>query len=320
MGYNVGDWVVCTEVTQENYEGLELSKAYEVVGATLLDSNLVYTLRDADNKLHYSIDRFKTMREYLQKDKVEFDDFWNDFNETVEENEEPKKLEEVRMPKYNVGDLVRVREDLVRGKDYAMEDGRTASVVDDMIDLAGQIVTITDNSNEYSIAESIWSFTDDMFDGFVGRDDDDEDDYDYWFELADEDDEEYEDYATDGEISEEEMAEFIPYMQRPDDVSFELAEEALEALRKGRLTISKEGVSVGSIDMVNHPPHYKHGDIETLEVIRMSLTKKEFIGYLKGNVLKYRERAPFKGNQEQDYAKAKFYYDRYVEAKSKKEG
>ena len=270
MGYNVGDWVVCTEVTHSNYEGLDLFKAYEVVGATLLDDNLVYTLKDANNKLHYSIDRFKSMREYLQKDKVEFDDFWNDFNDTVEENEEPKKLEEVRMPKYNVGDLVRVRADLTFGEEYAMEDGRTDSVAPDMVDLAGQIVTITDNSNEYSIAESIWSFTDDMFDGFVGRDDDDEDDYDYWFELADEDDE-------------------------------------------GLLTISKEGV-----DMVNHPPHYRHGDIETLEVIGMSLTKKEFIGYLKGNVLKYRERATFKGNQEQDYAKAKFYYDRYVEEKGKK--
>ena len=315
MGYNVGDWVVCTEVTHSNYEGLDLFKAYEVVGATLLDDNLVYTLKDANNKLHYSIDRFKSMREYLQKDKVEFDDFWNDFNDTVEENEEPKKLEEVRMPKYNVGDLVRVRADLTLDKDYAMEDGRMDSVVEDMVDLAGQIVTITDNSNEYSIAESIWSFTDDMFDGFVGRDDGDEDDYDYWFELADED---YEDYATGGEISEEEMAEFIRYTQRPDDVSFELTEEASKALREVLLTASNGGVSVGSIDMVNHPPHYKHGDIETLDIIRMSLTKKEFIGYLKGNVLKYRERAPFKGNQEQDYAKAKFYYDRYVEENGKK--
>ena len=313
--YKVGDWVVCTEVTHSNYEGLDLFKAYEVVGATLLDDNLVYTLKDANNKLHYSIDRFKTMREYLQKGKAEFDDFWNDFNETVEET---KKLEEVRMPKYNVGDLVRVRADLTFGEEYAMEDGRTDSVAPDMVDLAGQIVTITDNSKEYSIAESSWFFTDEMFDGFVGRDDDDEDDYEYWFELADEDDEEYEDYATGGEISEEEMAEFIPFIQRPFDISFELTEETSKALREGLLTASNGGVSVGSIDMVNHPPHYKHGDIETLDVIRMSLTKKEFIGYLKGNVLKYRERATFKGNQEQDYAKAKFYYDRYVEEKDKR--
>ena len=62
-------------------------------------------------------------------------------------------------------------------------------------------------------------------------------------------------------------------------------------------------------DMVNHPSHYNQGGIETLDIIKMSLTKEEYKGYLKGNVLKYRERAQFKGNAEQDYAKAKFYFD-----------
>ena len=33
--------------------------------------------------------------------------------------------------------------------------------------------------------------------------------------------------------------------------------------------------------------HYKHGEIETLDIIRMSLTAEEFQGFLKGNVLKY---------------------------------
>ena len=62
-------------------------------------------------------------------------------------------------------------------------------------------------------------------------------------------------------------------------------------------------------DLVNHPSHYNQGGIETLDIIKMSLTKEEYKGYLKGNVLKYRERAQFKGNAEQDYAKAKFYFD-----------
>ena len=61
-------------------------------------------------------------------------------------------------------------------------------------------------------------------------------------------------------------------------------------------------------DLVNHPSHYNQGGIETLDIIKMSLTKEEYKGYLKGNVLKYRERAQFKGNAAQDYAKAKFYY------------
>ena len=62
-------------------------------------------------------------------------------------------------------------------------------------------------------------------------------------------------------------------------------------------------------DLVNHPSHYNQGEIETLEIIKMSLTPEEYKGFLKGNVLKYRERAQFKGKADEDYAKAKFYFD-----------
>lgn len=57
-------------------------------------------------------------------------------------------------------------------------------------------------------------------------------------------------------------------------------------------------------DAVNTPSHYLHGGIETIEVIRMMLTPEEFRGYCKGNIIKYRERAMFKGNAEEDFAKA----------------
>lgn len=67
------------------------------------------------------------------------------------------------------------------------------------------------------------------------------------------------------------------------------------------------------VDMVNHPPHYNHGGIETLAIIKLMLTPEEYRGYLKGNIIKYRERAPYKCNFEQDYAKAKFYYDEVTE-------
>ena len=62
-------------------------------------------------------------------------------------------------------------------------------------------------------------------------------------------------------------------------------------------------------DLVNHPSHYNHGGIETIEIIRMVLSEEEYRGYLKGNILKYRERGPYKGNAEEDYAKAKWYFD-----------
>lgn len=63
------------------------------------------------------------------------------------------------------------------------------------------------------------------------------------------------------------------------------------------------------LDMVNHPPHYQRGGIETIDIIKLYLSEEEYIGYLKGNILKYRERATLKGNEEQDLAKAKWYFD-----------
>lgn len=63
------------------------------------------------------------------------------------------------------------------------------------------------------------------------------------------------------------------------------------------------------IDMVNHPPHYNVGGIETIDIIRTMLTPEEYAGYYKGNIIKYRERAPHKGNHDEDMKKAKWYYD-----------
>lgn len=57
-------------------------------------------------------------------------------------------------------------------------------------------------------------------------------------------------------------------------------------------------------DMVNSPKHYKNGGIETIDLIEMYLSPEEFIGYLKGTILKYRERAPYKGAMNTDYEKA----------------
>lgn len=40
-------------------------------------------------------------------------------------------------------------------------------------------------------------------------------------------------------------------------------------------------------DNVNHPSHYTDGRIEVIDYIRDKLTREEFIGYCKGNALKY---------------------------------
>ncbi len=40
-------------------------------------------------------------------------------------------------------------------------------------------------------------------------------------------------------------------------------------------------------DLINHPPHYKHGDIECIQAIKAALGDTGFSAYCKGNVIKY---------------------------------
>ena len=53
-------------------------------------------------------------------------------------------------------------------------------------------------------------------------------------------------------------------------------------------------------DVVNSPSHYRIPglEVEALEVIRGVLTREEYIGYLRGNILKYQIRANKKGGEE----------------------
>lgn len=62
-----------------------------------------------------------------------------------------------------------------------------------------------------------------------------------------------------------------------------------------------------AIDMVNSPPHYTSGGIETIDFIAAKLTKEEFIGYLKGNALKYGSRIGKKGDPVTDIGKMVWY-------------
>ena len=64
---------------------------------------------------------------------------------------------------------------------------------------------------------------------------------------------------------------------------------------------------VTDVDMVNHPPHYTAGGIETIDYIQAKLTPEEFRGYLKGSVLKYSSRAGLKGDTSEDLGKLVWY-------------
>lgn len=61
---------------------------------------------------------------------------------------------------------------------------------------------------------------------------------------------------------------------------------------------------------VEHPKHYRlEGIKEVLDVIRYVLSEEEYLGFLKGNVIKYVLRAPYKGDTFQDWEKASYYAD-----------
>jgi hypothetical protein len=78
-------------------------------------------------------------------------------------------------------------------------------------------------------------------------------------------------------------------------------------------TYIKHVCSMKKEDVVNHPNHYmldlESGvSVEALEILQASLSRDEYIGYLRGNILKYNIRTNKKGKEE-DVLKACFYSD-----------
>ena len=74
------------------------------------------------------------------------------------------------MAKYKVGDKVRVRSDLKEDTRYYMEKSDIGNIVNrQMLDLAGATVTIQNitSRGKYHIEESIWTWTDEMFEGLA---------------------------------------------------------------------------------------------------------------------------------------------------------
>ena len=60
-------------------------------------------------------------------------------------------------------------------------------------------------------------------------------------------------------------------------------------------------------DMVNHPPHYMTGGIETIDFI-----EAKHLDYHLGNVVKYITRAGKKSDEIEDLKKARWYLDRAI--------
>ena len=77
--------------------------------------------------------------------------------------------------------------------------------------------------------------------------------------------------------------------------------------------INKKDISEDTInDVVNHPSHYTQGRIECIDAMQASMSKEEFTGYLRGNILKYIWRFPYKNNIE-DLKKAEWYLKKLID-------
>lgn len=60
-------------------------------------------------------------------------------------------------------------------------------------------------------------------------------------------------------------------------------------------------------EMVNHPPHYKFGKFESIEIIEDVLGYEMTKGFALGNALKYILRSMKKGKEQEDRHKAMWY-------------
>jgi predicted transcriptional regulator len=65
-------------------------------------------------------------------------------------------------------------------------------------------------------------------------------------------------------------------------------------------------------ETVKSPAHYNSGSVECIDAIESMLTKEEFIGFLRGNILKYQWRYKQKNGAE-DLKKAQWYFDKLKE-------
>ena len=82
-----------------------------------------------------------------------------------------------------------------------------------------------------------------------------------------------------------------------------------EAIRLKERLIERQNdiIAKHHTDMVNHPPHYKMGGIETIDFI-----EAKGFGYNLGNVVKYISRADHKGSHYEDLCKARWYLNREI--------
>ena len=73
-------------------------------------------------------------------------------------------------------------------------------------------------------------------------------------------------------------------------------------------------------DMVNHPPHYNFGRVETIDYISDCIGPQGLMDYCLGNALKYLSRAKYKGKFREDLGKAVWYLNKTLEVYDREHG
>lgn len=77
-------------------------------------------------------------------------------------------------------------------------------------------------------------------------------------------------------------------------------------------------VNIGKpAEMVNHPDHYNHGSMECIDEMILIFGVEAVMDFCVCNAWKYRARAAYKGNPEEDMAKADWYLAKYKELEEK---
>ena len=71
------------------------------------------------------------------------------------------------------------------------------------------------------------------------------------------------------------------------------------------------------MDNVNHPAHYTHGGIKTIDYMQAKSTNEEFCGHLRLTAIKYLSRTGLKDDALQDLEKAQWYVNKLVETRKK---
>lgn len=81
----------------------------------------------------------------------------------------------------------------------------------------------------------------------------------------------------------------------------------------GRCRLYDYYAADSDFDAVEKPKHYTDGSIEFIQAAESVLSPEEYMGFLRGNVLKYVWRCGKKGNSLQDAKKAKWYIEKFIE-------